>query len=416
MDNDGHPDFVSTGPGSVYISYGNADGSLRAPVPSQSGSEIYVARAADFDGDNIPDALTVGLSSINFLHGNGDGTFAAPVLVPLQAGYSFPANPNGAANLLVGDFNGDGNQDFLIPLNIVSDNLLFFGNGDGTFQTAIPVPASMLPNASYSAGGSVVADVNGDGRADIVQVGQTAINVYLSQGDGTFTLVSTPISNPQVENTAIAFGYFNGDNILDAVVNFADHATVFTGNGDGSFTSTATTLTVPAISGIDQSGQVVPAIAIGDFDGDGKNDVALLGLYDNYTTNLYLGGSGVRSSVAIWTFYGNGDTTFSQPVSAGIFYDTYFSNLSAAALHADGSSDLIAFGVGNIGAPQVSPLVLVPSLAGRTFGAPRYVNGGAGVSSVQIADFNRDGKPDLFVSDGAWYPYQLGANSFAASQ
>ncbi|HWA94020.1 MAG TPA: FG-GAP-like repeat-containing protein [Terracidiphilus sp.] len=414
MDNDGHPDFVSTGPGAVYISYGNSDGSLMAPVPAQSGDAIYVAKTADFDGDNLPDALTVGPSSINFLHGKGDGTFAAPVSVPLPAGYSFPPNEQTGANLLLGDFNGDGKQDFLIPLNAFSDNLLFFGNGDGTFQPAIAVSASTLPNAAYSAGGSVVADVNGDGKDDIVQVTQTAINTYLSQGDGTFALVTTTISNPTNENTAIAFGYFNGDKILDAVVNFADHATVFTGNGDGSFTSTATALTVPAIDGINLSANIVPAIAIGDFDGDGKNDVALLGLYNNYTTNLFLGETGVSYSSAIWAFYGSGDTTFSQPVSAGVFYDTSFSTLSAAALHAGGSSDLIAFGVGNIGAPQASPLVLVPSLSGRTFGDPRFFEGGDGISSVQIADFNHDGKPDLFASDGAWYPDRLGANSFAA--
>lgn len=409
MDGDGHPDYIGTGPGSVYISYGNANGSLGAPVLSQSGTSIYLATTADFDGDGLSDVVTVGAPSINFIHGKGDGTFAPPMAVTLPAGYSLPSSPQSSGDLLLGDFNGDGKKDFLLSVGLFSDNSLFLGNGDGTFAVSF-IPAQTLPRT----GGSVVADVNGDGKDDIVQMSQTAINVYLSQSPGTFVLVPSTFPNGANQSTTIGFGKLNGDRTLDAIISFPDHAIVLTGNGDGSFTSTATTLTIPAVNGINLITNITPALTVGDFDGDTRPDVALLGEYTNYTPDLYFGGTTVRYSSAIWVYYGNGDTTFSQPVSAGIFYDKPSFNITAAAVSSSGSSDLIIADLNPDSSPVASSLALIPSVSGRTFGEPRYFLAGDGINSVQVADFNRDGKLDLFASPWAWYPTSQGPNTFVA--
>ena len=173
LDGDGHPDFVATGPHSVYISYGSASGAFSAPVLNTVGTGLYTSTTADFNGDGLPDGLTIGIAGINVLQGKGDGTFAAPVPISLPSGNSL----TGSSIPLTGDFNGDGKKDFLVPVSfgVSSSNLLFLGNGDGSFAPGITVSAENLPSTVGSTGGSVVADINGDRKDEIVQVQKTSI-------------------------------------------------------------------------------------------------------------------------------------------------------------------------------------------------------------------------------------------------
>jgi hypothetical protein len=395
MNGDGHPDFVSTGPHSVYISYGSASGAFSAPVLNTVGSDLYTSTAADFNGDGVPDVVTIGLPGINFLQGKGDGTFAAPVSVNLPSGYNTVEGsyPN---VLLAGDFNGDGKKDFLLPIGVFSNNLMFLGNGDGSFAPAIVISPQTLPSTQQLSSGSVVADINGDRKDDIVQVRATSINAYLSQGDGTFRLVSSSFPNTN-DNTAVVFTDLNGDGILDAVVTFADHAVALTGKGDGSFVITNTTMTIPPIPGTTLITNVVPLAATGDFDGDGKQDVALMGQY------IYSGGlSGIQYGSAVWIYYGNGDGTFSQSMLAGQFLNqnsSYF-YLTAGVLTESGQSDLILAGDTFLD-PVASPLTVITSLPGHSFRSPMFLAGGEQIDSILLADFNHDGKLDLLVSNGA---------------
>jgi hypothetical protein len=253
----------------------------------------------------------------------------------------------------------------------------------------------------------VVVDVNGDHKDDVVQVRQTSIDVYLSLGDGTFRLVSTPLSNNGSLNTAIAFADFDGDGKVDAAINFADHGTVLKGNGDGSFTATNAALTVPAVSGITLITNVVPVVAVGDFDGDGKQDIALLGTYVNYTAN-----NSVEYSNALWVYFGNGDATFSQPVSAGVFLDRSYFSLASGVLNESGRSDFLLSG-NAFGSDQASALSVITSLPGRSFSAEQFLVGGDPIDSVHLADFNQDGKLDVMVSNGAGPNAIFNANAFA---
>lgn len=85
-----------------------------------------------------------------------------------------------------------------------------------------------------------MADIDGDGKDDLVRASQTTINVYLSHGDGTFILVSSAFANVANKNTAIAFADFDGDSRLDAAISFPDRAVALTGNGDGMLTTRPT--------------------------------------------------------------------------------------------------------------------------------------------------------------------------------
>ena len=186
------------------------------------------------------------------------------------------------------------------------------------------------------------------------------------------------------------------------MVSFAGGAIVLTGKGDGSFITTNTTLTVPTIHGITLLTNVVPALAVGDFDGDGKPDVALMGQYFSVGTIT------TQYASAVWVYYGNGDETFSQPVSAGQFLDNNYFQLAAGVLTESGRSDLIVAGE-TLFVPVASPLTVVTSSAGRSFRAPVNFVGGEPIDSLHLADFNHDGRVDLMLSNGG-----LGnTNSFA---
>jgi hypothetical protein len=117
-------------------------------------------------------------------------------------------------SLAVADFNGDGKPDVLMSSTTTSDLYMFLGKGDGTFQPAT------LTNTGLFLSNFAVADVNEDGKPDVVgTVGgtSTTIWVYLGKGDGTFGL-GTSFSAPTVPIGLLLLGDFNGDGKMDVAL------------------------------------------------------------------------------------------------------------------------------------------------------------------------------------------------------
>jgi tetratricopeptide (TPR) repeat protein len=202
-------------------------------------------------------------NTVEVLLSNGDDTFKQAAGSPITVGQEPSA-------IITGDFNADGNVDFVVTNFTDNTFSLFLGNGDGTFKQATGSPFA-LPSAVAGPIAMTAADFDSDGNLDLAIVNQTTTNVsiLLGNGKGAFTqATNSPFAVGKLP-VAIATGDLNNDSHPDlAVVNQTDNTvSVMLGNGDGTFTA-ATNSPLP-------TGQAPTAVAIADFNADGNPDIAV---------------------------------------------------------------------------------------------------------------------------------------------
>ncbi len=327
----------------------------------------YSVAVGDFNHDSKLDLAVASLNTttgfstdIQILLGNGDGTFQKAVH------YSVGTSPDSVATA---DFNGDGNLD-LVVLNGQSDNFsVLLGRGDGTFSPAVTYAAP--PGPLFVTTG----DFNGDGKPDLatISLGDSTgrcecVAIFLGNGDGTFQ-TNPVITTPPVEPFAIGVGDFNADGYLDLAVaeefGFTSQVQIFLGNGDGTF----------------RPGEIYPvccglnSIAVADFNGDHKSDLAVA----------------ENEGMGVGLLLGNGDGTFRQqpdvPANAPLW-------VAAADLNGDGKQDLVG---ANILFP--TGVTVVMGNGDGTFQPPTLYPDGDLNRFVAVGDFNGDHRPDIVVAE-----------------
>lgn len=244
-----------------------------------------------------------------------------------------------------------------------------------------------------SPGGLVAADFNKDGHSDLAFVtaeGNT-VSFLLGEGNGTFSQPET--FNPVFSDpAALAVIDFNGDGYPDmAMANYSSaQLTIFEGGGNGTFSP---------LSQHPQTGYSPVAIVSADFDGDGFADLAVLNTCGNDDC-ITVG------SVTI--LHGNGDGTFTRNPASPATGEAPES-MVVADFNGDGIPDLAVAnsttGSGSTFTSNNSVTILLGKGDGTFTAMPVIPNTGqgfpkvTGFPSLAVADFNRDGKADLAVTN-----------------
>ncbi len=290
--------------------------------------------------------------------------------------------PEGIAS---GDIDGDGRDDLAV-VNAGDDNVgLFLGVGDGTFAAHGTVAVGTEPNAI------AIGDLNGAGDRDLVVVngivsgmaptsGPT-VGVLLGQGGGSFAAqVEYPVGTDfYAQPQAVALGDLDGDGKQDiAVVNQGESTvSVFLGRGDGTFSEKALCAAGPAPQ----------SIALGDLNGDGHPDLAV--------TNFTAGSDYGKNTVTL--LFGKGDGTFDPPVEYSASSDPMGSpyGVAIADFNDDGRPDLaVSNWIDN------SASVLLGQADG-SFSAPTESPTGDQPNAIAVADYDGDGHADIAVLNNA---------------
>jgi Calx-beta domain/FG-GAP-like repeat len=379
------------------------------------GINPQAVTTADLNRDGRADLVTANAygNTVSALLGNADGTFQS------AQNYATGAGPR---SLAVGDLNGDGNADVVVTIgtDITAGGSLsvLLGNGNGTFQPAQSIALPGQFPANYDGSTPVpqyptsvaVGDVNADGKMDLVATGTVTVssgtgyyggnyyeyhgyvNVLLGSGNGAFSDAKVASDGAGTANfsetpQAVALGDFNGDGKPD-VVAAGSGAVVMLGNGDG-------TLGSPLASGFGSPGNSIP---VADFNQDGKLDILL--------------GNEV--------FTGRGDGTFASGQSLPGIYN----RAVVGDVNADGKIDIVAttsqtryasYGYYGGYDPTTTDSVTVllgygdgsfaPGITSSLASRSGYASSAYG--NPVLADFNGDGRPDLAAADSISSVYVL---------
>jgi len=292
---DGKMDLVvaeQNTPGTVSVLLGNGDGTFGAATNFNVGNGPDGVVVGDFNGDGNLDIATANYSAgtISILLGNGNGTFQSNVDYPCG---SFPLS------ITVSDFNRDAVLDLAVANGFGSTSIsVLLGNSNGTFQTAVSYAAGPANPAKI-----VAADLNGDGNPDLI-VGsanttgvKASVHVLLGNGNGTFGgpenyTITAFVGAP----SGLTVADMNGDGKLDVVVSaFADpDIAVLFGNGDGTLQSAITYA---------ETFQHLVGLATGDLNNDGRTDVIVdTGNTSNAAVMLQFAGPGAQLTPATLPF------------------------------------------------------------------------------------------------------------------
>jgi len=409
---DGHLDIVTAGiyqqsqygvPAGNLLSvlFGDGTGNFSQAHVYRGEPDMVGLAVADFLGTGHPDVVTANQSddtSTVFLN-DGHGGFGDPQGMTLDQ--TTPAVGLAISGLLAADLNGDGKQDLVVmeaPASGAGVNRFAALINDGTGKL---LPAQRYSTgANYLPGGEspdfVLADFRHTGRPDVLAIyssGTTYMSFLPNNGDGTFgTVVVTPLSGIGF-SPVLGVGDFNGDGKLDLVV---ASTAQFTYQQTLSIFLGNGDGTFNAGGTITYGGttpQFASAIFVGDFNRDGKQDVLVW-----LTYNV------VGSSFPLYEFRGKGDGTFNPP-------QMLFSNLNPFTvldLNHDGWPDLIEevstdssddwlFLTFNIYIGQADGTFLLTNSY-----QPYQTKKNVRTPYPVVGDFNGDGNADVAVTGMAW--------------
>ncbi|MFO0911602.1 MAG: FG-GAP-like repeat-containing protein [Pirellulales bacterium] len=371
---DGTPEIITTrlGDEGVIVVEGLGDGRFAAPrntIPRINGPNTFpvlagARRLLDIDGDGKLDLAGFGrtssissVESFQVFRGKGDGTFENSL-----------GNSSVLSIISFGKVDNDTRID-LVSADVFGNIYLLRGRGDGTFE-----PRELLVSLGLDAFNDVlrlleVADVNGDGRNDVVAMTRRGLTVLPGRGDGLFDAAVSTTTSQTIDRSTLYSADFNRDGRADFLVPRADGPHILVGNADSTVTDMGL-LGAPSI-GADYRATTA------DFNRDGKTDLALI------TSANQVGFIG-----RLLLFLGDGNGIFAAPIRLAV--DDY-TDVRSGDLNGDGLADIITAGLheaalyaGDGGGKFASAVRF--DLSGPQTGFP---------TDLLVGDMTSDGLPDL---------------------
>jgi hypothetical protein len=408
FNSDGKLDLAVVNSSADFISilFGHGTGSFTEPVNVKAVGAPRAIIAADFNQDGKSDLAVLGVATGTLLLGDGAGGFMASL--------GFPAGEN-PSFLRAADFNHDGKLDLALTNYAHEAILILLGMGAGSFSGPTTLHVGNIPHAF------AVSDFNGDSKRDLVVLhgaigGEFNASIFAGDGAGGFELLkrfragSSPVyvlvndfnsdgkqdlatnnitnlsrmtlwfgdgagnfGNPSItdSNQGVSIQTdLNNDGKVDFVGLINNAASVLLNNGANAFTQSRE---FPAGGG-------PAAIIASDFNGDGKNDLAVAN-YNSHDVSILIG-NGAGEFYAASNFRVGLATSFSFPTS-----------VAAGDFNGDGNDDVA------VADKRRGNLHLLLGKAGGGFEASKEYASGIGPIFVAAGDFNQDGKPDLAVTN-----------------
>jgi hypothetical protein len=344
--------------------------SSRIPVGTSPASVVI----ADLNADSRPDLLVAnaGGRNITVLLGDGRGGFTQPAGSPFAAG-------DEPADIAVGEINGDGHVDLVIPNHGTKFVTVLLGDGRGRF-----VPSPNSPFAVKSdphPHGAGLADFNGDGKTDILvdDWQNDSVTVLFSDGKGGFLSPGVSFAVGRMPYHKVRAADVNGDGKADIITTNmrGNNATVLLGDGRGGFSQAAGS---PFVTGDSPF-----HLSVGDMNGDSKPDLAIA---------TYSGQGSDPGDDGVTILLGDGRGRFS-PMSGSPFQTTgkASGNLALGDINGDGLMDVaVANGASN------DVTVLLGNNKGTLLPGVTHAVGRSPYS-VAVGDLNNDGKADIVASN-----------------
>ena len=436
VDGDGKLDLISSGisllfdPHSISVQYGDGTGNFGPPTLFRGEPGMFSLAVADLAGNGHPDVITANQDSdtVSVYLNDGQGGFGGSrggYLGYLTGGQMHAVANAPTSTFSAIDMNHDGHKDlasiesgsqYPFPTQVA----VLLADGKGNFSAPIRSP---ILDVNQEITDFAFEDVRGNGYPDLLFIALSnrvnslpQIEFAGNNRDGTFgppVVVPTPNGFP----TKFVFGDFNGDGKLDILLVGVTSLVPMLGNGDGTFTQgTPISYNPQSLS----SGPNVTEVLVGDANHDGKMDLFVLG-------------NGLISPTdnnALYELLGNGDGTFQLPK---LLFDK-FNYFTLADLDHDGLIDIVEAATGP---PQSLPVtyqqfdIFLGQIdgtfqVGETFGPFPYPPFAVPLTGSPanpmyppqpyVADFNGDGNPDIGVFQAGLVPvFGIGVTTFAST-